>query len=84
MNDSMTAHRFKNKEPERRSTRSRTDEPLDLDKASHPRSGRRRRDPPSAGSESPPYPRQRQLGQHVVLPLPRDSGYTLAIMPRPR
>jgi len=25
-----------------------------------------------------------QLGQHAVLPLPRDSGYTLAIMPRPR
>jgi hypothetical protein len=44
MNDSMTAHRFKNKEPEHRSTRCRTDEPLDVDKASHPPSGRRRRD----------------------------------------
>ena len=30
--------------------------------------------PYPAGSESPPYPRQRQLGQHAVLPLPRDSG----------
>jgi hypothetical protein len=27
--------------------------------------------PYPAGSESPPYPRQRQLGQHTVLPLPR-------------
>jgi hypothetical protein len=43
MNDSKTAHRFKNKESERRSTRSRTDDPLDADKASQPRSGRRRR-----------------------------------------
>jgi hypothetical protein len=45
MNDSKTAHRFKNKESERRSTRSRTDDPLDADKASHPRRGRRRRIP---------------------------------------
>jgi len=45
MNDSLTAHRFKNKESERRSTRRRTDDPLDADKASHPRRGRRRRIP---------------------------------------
>ena len=29
--------------------------------------------PYPAGSESPPYPRQRQLGQHAVLTLPRYS-----------
>ena len=66
MNDSKTAHRFKNKESERRSTRRRTDDPLDADKVSHPRRGRRRRAPPSAGSESPPYPARRSREVEAV------------------
>ena len=83
MNDSMTAHRFKNKEPERRSTRCRTDEPLDVDKASHPTSGRRGRVPtrrarrarPTRGNLLPPENEANQLGQHVVLSLLTDMDY---------
>ena len=55
MNDSKTAHRFKNKESERRSTRRRTDDPLDADKVSHPRRGRRRR-VPTGGLGDPALP----------------------------
>ena len=86
MNDSKTAHRFKNKESERRSTRRRTDDPLDADKASHPWRGRRRCDPTRRARRARPtlrggaarcwrlavsgWEHRRQLGQHAVLPLP--------------